>query len=395
MRSVDEHVAAACALVSPLPVEAVPLAAALGRTLATGVVARWDSPPFTNSAMDGYAVHAAQTVGASPESPSEFVVVGESAAGRPFGGTVTPGQAVRIMTGAVMPAGADAVVPVEAAHESGVLMRALAQAAPGAHVRLAGEDAREGAVVLQAGAVLTPARLAALASVGHASAPVRRSPRVAVLATGDELVSPGIVPGPGQIADSNSTLLAALATAAGAEVHVIPRSRDDAEALIDALTGVSADLIVTSGGVSAGAYDVVKHELSQRGVEFLTVAMQPGKPQGLGVLAGTPIACLPGNPVSSLVSFVVFVRPMVRVLAGEAEPEPVVGVAGAAWRSPTGRRQYMPVRFAPDGTVVPATQGGSGSHLVASLATAQALAIVPEDVDQVHPGDPVRIVEAS
>lgn len=393
MRDVDAHVAAARALVSPLPIELVPLADALGRVLAEDLVARWPSPPFTNSAMDGYALRRADALGASPGSPASLVLVGESAAGRPFDGALEPGQAARIMTGAVLPDGADAVVPVELASDDGALVAVREEPQPGAHIRREGEDIPAGAVALAAGTVLTPARLAAAASVGHASVPVRRRARVAILATGDELVAPGVEPGAGQIADSNSVVLAGLVREAGAEPVLAPRATDDPELLLDALTGLEADLIVTTGGVSQGAYDVVKLALADRGVEFLPVAMQPGKPQGLGVLAGVPIACLPGNPVSVLVSFAAFVRPMLRVLGGEAEPQRRAAVVVEGWRSPVGRRQFMPVRWLRDGEVVPATAGGSGSHLVARLAAAEGLAVVPAEVEEVRVGDTVEIME--
>jgi molybdenum cofactor synthesis domain-containing protein len=373
----------------------VPLGEALGRVLAQDVVARWASPPFTNSAMDGYAVRASDAASARPDAPVALGPVGESAAGRPFEGVVSAGQAVRIMTGAVMPEGADAVVPVEQAADDGHVVMVREAPRHAAHVRREGEDIGAGAVALAAGTVLNPARLAAAAAVGHASVPVRRRPVVAIVATGDELVAPGVEPGRGQIADSNSVLLAALVSATGAIPLHVPRTSDDPDAFLDALAGLEADLIVTTGGVSQGAYDVVKHALTGKGVDFVAVAMQPGKPQGLGSVGGTPIVCLPGNPVSVLTSFTVFVRPMLRVLAGEPEPEPMLALVGEGWRSPAARRQFMPARWLSDGTLAPATAGGSGSHLVARLAAAEVLAVVPEEVDEVHAGDSVVVMEIS
>jgi molybdopterin molybdotransferase len=398
MRDVAAHAAAARALVSPLPVVSVPLDDALGRVLAYDVVALWPSPPFTNSAMDGYALQGADAAAASADAPVLLTLVGEAAAGRPFEGTVSAGQAVSIMTGAVVPEGADAVVPVERASDDGAVVSVREAPRPAAHIRRVGEDVGEGETVLKSGTVLTAARLAAAASVGHATVPTRPSAVVAILATGDELVAPGVVPGPGQIADSNSVVLAGLVRAAGATVLRLPHTSDDPDALLDALHGVGADLIVTTGGVSKGAYDVVKGALARRGVDFVDVAMQPGKPQGLGLVNGVPIACLPGNPVSVLVSFAVFVRPMLRVLQGEADPSPRTAVAAEGWNCPAGRQQYMPVRWVGDGEagrgeVAPATARGSGSHLVASLAKAEALAVIPAETDQVRAGDTVVVME--
>jgi molybdopterin molybdotransferase len=393
MRDVDEHLVAALSLVAPLEVLAVPLGESLGRILAQDVLALWPSPPFTNSAMDGYALRRADVLGASASAPARLSLVGESAAGRPFEGTVGTGEAARIMTGAVIPSGADAVVPVEKASDDGALVSIREEPREAAHIRREGEDIGEGAIALRAGTRLAPASVAAAASVGHATLPVRRRPVVAVLATGDELVEPGTAPGPGHISDSNSVVVAALVAAAGAEPCVLPRVSDDRGAIREALEGIRADLIVTTGGVSAGAYDVVKLALADAGVEFSAVAMQPGKPQGLGRVGGTPILCLPGNPVSVLVSFCVFARPMLRVLAGEPQSAARTAIVAQGWRSPPARRQYMPVQFRADGAVAPASPGGSGSHLVASLAAAEALAVVPAGREGVEPGDTVEILE--
>jgi molybdopterin molybdotransferase len=386
VRDVDSHVAAATSLVTRLPTERVPLASAVGRVLAADVVTTGDLPAFDNSSMDGFALRASDGV-------AERAVIGESAAGRPFDGTVVHGQAVRIMTGAPVPAGADAVVPLEDAHEAAGVVTVAAAPAHGAFIRRAGSDAQAGAVVVEAGVVLTPARVGAAAAAGAGAVEVSRRPVVAVLSTGDELAVLGGALGPGQIHDANAPLLAAALEAVGAIPMVLPHVGDDPTAMLDALTGVEADLIVTTGGASVGAHDVAKAALASRGVEFVNVAMQPGKPQGLGVFGGTPTVCLPGNPVSVAVSFAVIVRPMLRVLTGQAEPLERRAIAARGWGAPPQRRQYQPIRWLNDGLVAPSAAGGSQSHLIASLAAADAFAVVDADVDEVREGDTVALME--
>lgn len=395
MRSVSEHVARAVDLVEPLPVHQVSVARAWGLVLGTDVHAAHDSPPFANSAMDGFAVRSADSAGASAVSPVRLTVVGESAAGTPSAAEVGGGGAIRIMTGAVVPTGADAVVPQEATREFAGGVEILAPAAPRAHIRGAGEDLTAGDLVVARGTRLAATHLAAIASTGHGTVSVRRAPVVAVLATGDELVAPGTALAPGQIADSNSVLIAGLVRQAGAEALVLPHVGDSPQEFLAVLKEVRADLIVTAGGVSVGAYDVVKEALTPLGVEFAAVAMQPGKPQGLGTLNGVPIACLPGNPVSVYVSFAVVVAAMIRALTGQSEPPPRTAIVAQPWRSPGGRQQYMPVRVLPDGRVQPAVNRGSQSHLVAGLASAQALAVIPAETVDVAEGDTVTVMEGT
>lgn len=395
MRSVTHHVAAATALVALLPTERIALDVAHGRILASPATSVTDNPPFDNSAMDGYAVRCAEVATASPDEPVTVPVAADIPAGSGMPAPLAPGTAARIMTGAPVPSGADGIVPVE--HTDGATSAVSIRLAPAlhAHIRRRGEDVREGDVVLAAGTRLGPWQLAAAASTGISLLTVARRPRVTVLATGDELTAPGKPLTAGSIYDSNGTLMAALASAAGAEVTVLPRAGDNPDGLVAALGDATADLIVTSGGVSVGAYDVVKEALADRGVDFAAVAMQPGKPQGLGVFEGTPIVCLPGNPVSVAVSFAVIVAPMLRVLTGELEPVVSQAVAATEWRSPSGRQQYVPVRINADGTVEPATAGGSRSHLAASLAHGQALAIVPPQVIEVSRGDTVGLMRST
>jgi len=391
--------------VEPLAPRHVPVSEAHGLRLAEDVLAVLAVPPFANSAMDGFAVRAADVAAAGEDAPLTLPVVGDVPAGTTHPAAVVPGSAVRVMTGAPLPPGADAIVPVELTDQppgaaglpSHVVVRAAVEA--GRHVRGEGEDIRPGDVVLRAGTVLAATHLSAAVSAGHGELLVHPRPRVGVLATGDELCPPGTDPGPGRIPDSNSLLLAALVREAGAEPVPLGTVGDDpAElraAVHDALERV--DVLVTSGGVSVGTKDVVKAALADQ-LGFTTVAMQPGKPQGFGVLEGRlPVFALPGNPVSVMVSFHVHVAPALRRMLGLPARLPLgTARAGVGWRCPPGRRQYLPVLLEDDGvdlpSVRPASAGGSGSHLVASLALAQALAVVPEDVDAVAPGDEVGLL---
>lgn len=410
LRTVDEHRSAALALVAALPVQRVSLAEALGRVLGEDVTAGTDLPRWDNSAMDGYAVQAADTADAA-DGPVALDVVGDLPAGSAADPAVLPGTAVRIMTGAPVPQGADAIVPVEdtdggadEGSEGGhPAVRVLRPASPGAHIRRAGEDLHAGDLVLGAGVVLGPRQLAAIASVGRSDVRVRRQARVAVLSTGTELVAPGVALLRGQIPDSNSLLLASAVRAVGADPVLVAGVGDDPDALrgvLDELTG-TVDLVVTSGGVSMGAYEVVRQVLEDRpGMAFVRVAMQPGKPQGLGRLPdGTAILCLPGNPVSAYVSFEVFVRPVLERLAGlDPEHRPVLrATVDDGWVSPSGRTQYMPVAISGPPTaphVRRAAPGGAGSHLVAGLARADGLAMVPAGTTTVDPGDLIDVLRS-
>ncbi|WP_061962408.1 molybdopterin molybdotransferase MoeA [Demequina flava] len=390
MRPVDEHVGEAVSLVERLTSESVPLEDAYRRVLAEPAVARDDGPPFDNSAMDGYAVRRADaTAGAT------LPLAADIAAGSGLPDALAHGHAARIMTGAPVPSGADAVVPVEKATLGSDSVTIDVAPSEGAHIRRRGEDTRAGDEVVAPGTVLGPWQLAAVASAGYGTVSVTRRPRVAVLATGDELVDPGSTPGAGQISDSNSTLLAALVRDYGGVPVVLPRAGDAPGAVSATLAGIDADLIVTAGGASVGAYDPVKADLIDRGVTFHAVAMQPGKPQGLGLVDGTPIACLPGNPVSVAATFAVVVAPMMRRLLGVATPRGYTARAGSTWRTPSGRAQYLPAVVDAGGAVHPATPRGSQSHLVASLARGRLLAVVPASVDEVHPGDTVGLMSMS
>jgi molybdopterin molybdotransferase len=402
VRRIDVHRQAALTLAHPMPVTRVSIEVADTHVLAHDVLAPSALPRWDNSAMDGYAVRSADVAGASTRAPVALRVMADLPAGSDARPTVVPGTAARIMTGAVVPAGADAVVPVEQT-DGGLEIVLIAQVPePRAYIRRAGADASAGDVVLTAGIVLGPAQVAAAAAAGCGTLLVHRRPRVAVLSTGSELVPPGHTLRLGQIPDSNSYLLAAAVRAAGCEAVRVGAVQDDATSLRDVLAGLdgSVDAIVTSGGVSMGAYDVVKEVLApERGMDFVEVAMQPGKPQGLGCLAGgTPVFALPGNPVSVFVSFEVFVRPALLRMRGlvDVDRPEVTAVVVDGWQSPSGRTQHMPVRFEDKDTSMEpmirrAGPGGSGSHLVASLALAQGLAVVEADTEQVRPGDRLRV----
>lgn len=391
LRSVADHRARVLALGAPLPPESVPVTAALGRVLAGQVIAAVDLPGFDNSAMDGYAVRAVDVHGASPVAAVALPVDGDIAAGDTARHTLTPGRTLRIMTGAPMPTGADAVVPVEASDGGSEVVHVTAEPAPGAHVRRRGEDVRAGEAVLSAGTRLGPGHIGLVAASNVARVKVHRRPRVSVLSTGDELVPPGSVLAHGQIVDSNSLMLAALVEAAGAQVVGRGHLRDDKERMRATLLDIPGepDLVLTTGGVSMGVYDTVKEVLREDGgVEFVKVAMRPGMPQGCGVVGPrrTPVVTLPGNPVSTLVSFHIFVLPLLRRLAG-LDPDDdgrFTARAGAPWRTAAGKVELTRV-VVRDGVVTPS--GGQGSHMLGALAQAAALALVPEQQTQVEPDD--------
>ena len=369
---------------------------AQGCVLAEDVTARGSLPGFTNSAMDGYAVHAADVASAAPDSPVVLPVVTDIAAGNTRPLSLAPGQTMRIMTGAPMPRGADAVVPVEATDGGIARVAITARSVVGQHVREEGEDVEAGRVVLRRGTLLGPGQIALLAAAGVARLRVVPRPRVVVLSTGDELVEVGRTPGFGQIVDSNSVMLSAAVTAVGATPYVVGGVPDDARVLMDTLEGqlVRADAVITTGGVSMGAFDTVKEVLSRVGtMQFDKVAMRPGMPQGFGVLGdeAVPVFTLPGNPVSALVSFHVFVAPALRQLAGRPEPAWPPGyltaVATETFRSVPGKMEFLRVILDDDRARL---AGGQGSHMLAALAAADALAVIPPEVTEVRPGEQVE-----
>ncbi len=347
--------------------------------------------------MDGYAVRAADLAG----TPVTLPVTEDVPAGRVDGPPLAPGTAHRIMTGAPLPAGADAVVQVEWTDGGlpGATVTVQKAVDAGQSVRGAGEDVTAGQVVLTAGTVLGPAQIGLAAAVGAAELAVHRRPRVLVLSTGSELVAPGQPLRHGQIHESNGPMLAAAVDDAGGEARLLRFVPDDVDQFLgtlDAALAEPTDLVITSGGVSAGAYEVVKDAFAPRGVTFTKVAMQPGMPQGAGRYAhdgrSVPVVTLPGNPVSSLVSFEVFVRPVLRAAAGQPHPgrARVTARVSEDLRSPAGRRQFRRGRLdALTGTVSPV--GAAGSHLLAALAHADCLFVVGEDVTEVAAGTEVEV----
>ncbi|MCG5432237.1 molybdopterin molybdotransferase MoeA [Mycobacterium sp. MYCO198283] len=393
MRTVDEHRAVVGALITPRPPQTVALAAAEALALAADVVAPLSLPVFDNSAMDGYAVRA-EDVATAAVHPVRLPVTADIPAGRTDVPTLAPGTAHRIMTGAPLPAGATAVVPVEATDAATDVVEIRLAAEPGRHIRRAGEDVTAGTVVLRAGQVVTPAALGLAAALGIGELTVAPRLRVLVMSTGTELVAPGTALQPGQIYESNAVMLAAAVRDAGAEVVATPMAGDDVAqftAVLDRHAG-EADLIVTTGGVSAGAYEVVKDALTGGGVEFVKVAMQPGMPQGAGRVGGVPIVTLPGNPVSALVSFEVFVRPALRAAMGLPRPDRPRrdAVLTESLTSPAGKRQFRRGVFdAAAGTVT--GYGPPASHHLRWLASANCLLEIPEDVDTVAAGTRVQV----
>jgi len=400
MKSVDQHLADCLAAVDTLSPLELRLLDAHGCTLSEDVTATWDLPPFTNSSMDGYAVRSADLAGASASAPVMLPVVGDIPAGYSGALALSPGQCARIMTGGPMPAGADAVVPVEWTDGDIVRVSITRAPQPSSYVRFQGEDAAQGDLVVPAGTRLGPAQLALLAAVGRARVLVRPRPRVVVMSTGSELVEPGEPIAGGKIPDSNSFMLAAAANAAGATAYRIGFVPDEPKTLITTIEDqlIRADMVITTGGVSVGAFDVVKEALGRMGtVSFDRVAMQPGMPQGFGTIGpdGTPIFTLPGNPVSAFVSFEMFVRPVLRQMqALEPLHRPTVrAVLKGAVKSPEGKRQFLRGDLdVEDGRYVVSTVGGPGSHLLAGLAKANCLIVIPDETTHLSTGDAVTVM---
>ena len=391
LESARARVLAGC---TPLHPRAVPLGDALGCVTSVELVAEEQVPPFANTAMDGFAVRAADT----GDAPVRLRIVGTLAAGAAPEREVGPGEAVRIMTGAPMPDGADAVVMVERTAVDGDEVIIEQAAAPGDHVRAAGSDLEPGQVVFPPGTALSPAHLGVLSSLGYRNVPVFPPARVGVLSTGDELVEGGGALGPGQIRDSNRPMLVALLTEAGCVPVDLGLARDtEAEITAAIERGLAeCDALVTSGGVSMGDFDYVKAVLDRMGaMQWMQVAIKPAKPFAFGVVGGKPVFGLPGNPVSSLVSFEVFARPALRQMMGHPRIDRlrVEAVADEALRRrPDGKTHFVRVVAAyVDGAFHVRSSGGQASHQLGAMAAANALVVLP-DGDGVEPGGRVEAI---
>lgn len=415
MISVEEALERILSYVSTLEPEERPILDTLGQVLAEDVVGEFDIPPLDNTAMDGYAVVAASTAGASEEHPVELRVIGELAAGYVFDGEVTPGTAVRIMTGAPVPRGADAIVPFEETDEnvgaapSAVrrverTVRVLKEARPGANIRRAGEDVRANQLILAKGTVVRPAVIGVLASLGRTTAKVIRRPIIAILSTGDEILPPGEPIRSGKIYDSNAYSIASLVAKNGGVPRILGIARDTIEDLTAKIReGLNADMIITSAGVSRGDYDVVKEVLRREGeIGFWTVRMKPGKPLAFGCFYDdkgrrVPHIGLPGNPVSSMVTFELFGRPAIFKMLGKS-----------GWERPTLKaitldrienRNDPRVFYArcivsqgDDGRYYASLTGPQGSGILTSMALANALTIIPAEIDVVEPGEEITVM---
>ncbi|MFW5940986.1 MAG: gephyrin-like molybdotransferase Glp [Chloroflexota bacterium] len=399
--TVADALAMVLAGVDVLPGERVPLLRALHRVLAEPVVAQDSLPPFANSAMDGYAVRAGDVAGASRGTPATLRVVGDIAAGSDEDVVLHAGTAARIMTGAPLPEGADAVIPVEDTSEPWrdverplpEQIEIYREVGSGDYVRYPGEDIEAGTEVLPAGHLLRPQEIGVLASLGVAQVPVIRQPRIGVLATGDELIAVEEPLRPGKIRNSNGYAQTAQVSGLNAEpvdLGVAGDSEQEVRSRLQAGLDAGVDLFVSSAGVSVGAYDVVKAVLEQEGnVGFWRVRMRPGKPLAFGTYARIPYLGLPGNPVSAMVSFERFVRPAILKMAGHTELErPRVTVTVTEALSSDGRESYLRahVTRGEDGDYLATTTGSQGSHIMTSLVKANALVIVPEGVTEVAAG---------
>ncbi len=398
--SLEEAQARVNRVLTVLPTTEIPISQAVGLVLAETVVADEAIPPFANTAMDGFAVRAADTIGATKQAPVSLPVVGTIAAGSVAERPLEAGEAMRIMTGAPVPPGADAIVMVELTRPNGFDVDVMTEVAVGNHVRPAGDDIEKGTEILHPGTVIGPAHLGVLASLGREKIRVYRRPRVGVMSTGDELVVGSQPLKPGQIRDSNRVMLLALVEEAGLTPVDLGLVADDEEAIEAKLREglASCDAILTSGGVSMGDFDYVKAVLTRLGnFSWMQVAIKPAKPLVFGVLKGVPIFGLPGNPVSSMVSFELFARAGLRRMMGrlDAERRRVVAVADEPLlRHRDGKTHFIRVSLQQndEGMWRARSSGGQGSHQLMAMATANGLAVVPNG-SGIEAGDQVEVIQ--
>lgn len=394
MLSVEEALERILTQIQPLDHTQVPLPEATGLVLSEDIVAREDMPPFANSAMDGYALLSKDSKPRDGQPP-RLRVIGEIAAGYVAERAVEEGTAMRIMTGAPLPPGADTVIQVELTRSDGPdseWVEILEEVPPGNNIRPAGEDTRQGQVVLTRGIQVRAWEIGILATLGCASVPVIRRPRVAILSTGDELVDINEPLRPGKIRNSNSYLLEAAARQVGAEAHRLGVARDTIESLREKFSeAMTYDLILTSGGVSVGEFDLVKKIMQEQGeINFWRINMRPGKPVAFGHIGTVPLLGLPGNPVSSAITFELFGRPVIRKMMGHTrlhKPQ-VEAIVEDGVQDRAMRRHYVRAHIERrNGQFIAHTTGNQGSHITTSLINANALVIVPEGGMEVHPGD--------
>jgi molybdopterin molybdotransferase len=388
----DDAVALVLKTANPLSVETVPLPEAMGRALAREAVAEYDVPGFDRAAMDGYALRADGTVGAGEQNPLSLSVVGEAMPGRPFAGEAGPGQAVRIMTGAPLPAGADAVLPVEQAREEAGQLRVVGPIAPGRNVGRRGEDVASGARLFAPGRVLRPQDLGLLASAGVGSVFVHRVPKVSIVITGDELLPVGLKPSGFQIVDSNSLMLSALVRRDGGEPEVGPIVPDRRDALREALLMADGDVVLVSGGSSVGQEDHAPSLVAAEGeILFHGVALRPAGPAGLGTLRGRIVFLLPGNPVSCLCAYDLFAGRALRRMVGRPVELPYFRVRlplAARVISAVGRVDYLRVRIE-EGRAHPVAV--SGASVLSTTTVADGFVLVPRDSEGLAEGDEVTV----
>jgi len=392
---VDEAIARIVAGVEPLESEMVRLDEAAGRTLAAPLAATRTQPPFPASAMDGFAVRAADTA-----TPQNLRLIGMAAAGHGFNGIVGAGEAVAISTGAPLPEGADTILIKENTETGDGIVIAREPAIAGRHIRRAGFDFKQGDVLLEAGHLLNGRAIALAGAMNHAALPVRRRPRIAIIATGDELVAPGATPGPDQIVASSGVGLAAFARASGAEPHDFGIVRDDSgaiEAAIDRAVGLPADILITLGGASVGDHDLVQSALTARGMElgFWRIAMRPGKPLIFGAFEKTRVLGLPGNPVSSMVCALLFLRPLISAMLGRAPSDPTeAAILGGDLGENDQRQDYLRASLVPDGDGLPRATAFArqDSSNLSILAAADCLIVRPPHAPAAKAGNSCRII---